>query len=77
MPLTRSHVVLIEIDCADPQGREAAADRVNGWLETFGHTACSHGFEFIAVASYARPSKYHKQRRRTPIMKGSPQCQKS
>jgi hypothetical protein len=46
---TRRHRVTVEILCDQPEGACQAANRVQEWLETFGHTDCSHGFEFLSV----------------------------
>lgn len=45
----RRHDLVIEIMCDDAQGQRQAQDRVHGWLETFGYTASSHGFQFVTV----------------------------
>lgn len=45
----KRHLLVVEIECLDAQGQRQAQDRLHGWLETFGFTACSHGFEFKTV----------------------------
>jgi len=40
---------MIEIECLDTQSTTQAKDRLIHWLETFGHTSVSHGFEFNRV----------------------------
>lgn len=46
----RFHDIVIKIECLDPQSEPQARARLERWLSTFGHTACSHGFEFIEVS---------------------------
>ena len=46
---TKHHTVAVTITCLDAQTEGDAADRVKRWLETFGHTAAGHGFEFKSV----------------------------
>jgi hypothetical protein len=41
--------VTVQIECLDAQTKSDAKKRVLSWLETFGHTASSHGFEFLKV----------------------------
>ena len=43
------HLLCVEVLCLDPQGQRQAQDRLHRWLETFGHTAASFGFEFRSV----------------------------
>lgn len=59
----RNHLLVIEIQCDDSEGQRQAQDRVHGWLETFGYTASSHGFEFVSigVATAKRLSKAPKR----------------
>lgn len=45
----KKHYFVIEIECYDPQARRAARDRLHRWIEAFGHTSPSYGFEFAAV----------------------------
>lgn len=42
-----THVVRVQIKVDDRQSAAQAAQRVHRWLETFGHTAPSFGFEFL------------------------------
>jgi hypothetical protein len=49
----RRHTLVVEIDCDDVQGPREAEDRLLRWLETFGHTAPGHGFEFFTVGRIA------------------------
>lgn len=48
MRARRNHLV-IEILSDDPEGQRQAQDRLHRWLETFGHTASSFGFQFVSV----------------------------
>lgn len=57
----RVHYVVVKIECLDPQGSRQAAARVKAWLETFGHTAPSHGFEFVEVSSNLREAMTEEQ----------------
>ena len=43
------HTLVVTIECDDAQGQRQAQERLHGWLETFGHTASSHGFSFTSV----------------------------
>ena len=63
---------MLEIDCLDAQGREPATDCVHRWIETFGYTSSSHGFEFISVMSAPSPSGLTKTRRRQTRVKEEP-----
>lgn len=47
------HILVVEIECLDRQGSHEAEDRLLRWLETYGHTAPSHGFEFFTVGRIA------------------------
>lgn len=49
VPPRKTHYITVKIECLDPQTNAEARDRLQGWLETFGHTACSHGFEFQEI----------------------------
>lgn len=42
-----THVVRVQIKVDGRQSAAQAAQRVHRWLETFGHTATSFGFEFL------------------------------
>ena len=46
---SKRHTLCVEILCLDAQGQRQAQDRLHRWLETYGHTAPSHGFEFKTV----------------------------
>lgn len=46
---SRKHTLVIDILCDLSEGQRQAQDRLHHWLETFGFTASSHGFEFISV----------------------------
>lgn len=43
------HTLAVEIFCDLRCGQRQAQDRLHRWLETFGHTAPSLGFEFRTV----------------------------
>lgn len=45
----KNHVVAVQIETDEGMSMTDANRKVQRWLETFGHTACSHGFEFIGV----------------------------
>lgn len=47
----RKHTLVVEIVCDRhiPLGQRQAQDRLHRWLETYGHTAPSFGFEFVSV----------------------------
>jgi len=49
----RRHILVVEIDCLDVQGSHAAEERLLRWVEHFGHTAPSFGFEFFSVGRIA------------------------
>jgi hypothetical protein len=74
MTRKRRHQLVIEVECLDPQGQRQAQDRVHNWFETFGHTACSHGFVFKTVgvmtgkqiASHIRVSRNHEEEDEAP-----------
>jgi hypothetical protein len=54
----RRHTLVVEIDCFDVQGSREAEDRLLSWLETFGHTAPGHGFNFFTIGRVAaKPMK--------------------
>lgn len=42
-----THIIRVQIKVDDRQSAAQAAQRVHRWLETFGHTAASFGFEFL------------------------------
>lgn len=63
----RRHKLVVEIECLDVQGSHAAEDRLLRWLETYGHTAPSHGFEFIDVGRIS--SRLVKTRPNLPLDK--------
>jgi hypothetical protein len=44
---SRHHEITVSIECDDPQGAQAAKDRLMRWIATFGHTAAGHGFAFM------------------------------
>ena len=46
----KRHFVVVEIECLDSQGMTEAVSRLHEWLEAFGHTACSHGFDFVSTS---------------------------
>ncbi len=46
---TRRHTLVVELLSDDAIGQRQAQDSLHGWLETFGHTASGHGFEFVSV----------------------------
>lgn len=43
----RRHAVRIVVNLDDAASEASARKRVHDWLETFGHTSVSHGFEFL------------------------------
>ncbi len=45
----RRQNLVVEILCDDALGQRQAQDKLHNWLETFGHTASSHGFQFVTV----------------------------
>lgn len=51
---SQHHTLIVEIKCDDMQGAHDAEDRLIRWLEAFGHTSVSHGFEFFMVGRVAR-----------------------
>jgi len=54
----RRHIFTVEIECVEVQGSHAAEDRLLRWIEHFGHTAQSFGFEFFSVGRIAsKPMK--------------------
>lgn len=60
MSRRKTHFLIVEIECLDAQGLKSAEDRLTAWLETFGHTACSHGFEFKSVSRKVAKGKVTK-----------------
>jgi hypothetical protein len=44
------HILVLEIKCFDLQEQKKAQDRLIRWLETYGHTAAGHGFEFLTMS---------------------------
>lgn len=44
--LHKRHILVVEIECDEREGQRHARDRLHRWLETYGHTAPAHGFEF-------------------------------
>lgn len=54
MGRSRRHLLAVEIECLDVQGSHDAEDRLIRWIETFGHTALGHGFEFFSVGRVAK-----------------------
>lgn len=49
----KRHKLIVEIECDDAQGSRQAQDRLIRWIETFGHTAPSFGFDFFNVGRIA------------------------
>lgn len=49
MTSKRRNTFFITIEADLPETPQQAVDRVHRWLETYGHTAPSHGFEFKSV----------------------------
>lgn len=47
LPGRRRHMVRIVVHLNDSASDASACQRVHNWLETFGHTSVSHGFEFL------------------------------
>jgi hypothetical protein len=45
------NTVFLTIESDLIESPQDAVDRIHGWLETYGHTAPSHGFEFKSVTS--------------------------
>lgn len=45
----KRHVVAVQIETDDNLSISEANKKVQRWLETFGHTAPSFGFEFTGV----------------------------
>lgn len=41
--------VFVEIETLDAQTQREAQNRVQRWIETYGHTASGHGFEFVQM----------------------------
>jgi len=60
MSKSTEHLVCVRISTLDPQSLPKARNRLLRWLETYGHTAPSHGFEFEYVigATSNRPVMY-------------------
>lgn len=50
MSKSTQHLVCVWIETLDPQSLSQARNRVLRWLETFGHTAVNHGFEFTQMS---------------------------
>jgi hypothetical protein len=48
--MKRKHSVVIEIECLDAQSGKQARERLVRWIEFYGHTTSSHGFDFTSVA---------------------------
>jgi hypothetical protein len=42
----RSHAIVVEVEIDQPESPEEARDRVHRWLEIYGYTSTSFGFEF-------------------------------
>lgn len=53
----KTHVIAVVIRCNDAQSEASARERLHGWLETFGHSASSHGFEFLETAPVKKERK--------------------
>lgn len=45
------NTVFVTIESDLIESAQDAVDRIHSWLETYGHTAPSHGFEFKSVTS--------------------------
>ncbi len=47
----RQHFLIVEVltDRNNTQGQRQMQDRLHRWLETYGHTASSFGFQFVSV----------------------------
>ncbi len=48
--MNRKHMLFVTIETDDPMTVASAAAKLRAWLETYGHTAPSFGFEFIDVS---------------------------
>jgi hypothetical protein len=55
--VTKTHSLLVVIKTDDVESMDKAAERLHGWLETFGHTSASHGFEFIETGVLTKTRK--------------------
>jgi hypothetical protein len=55
----KRHTLVVEIECHDAQGSHQAEDRLLDWLETYGHTSVSHGFDFLTVRRVAKKTNAH------------------
>jgi len=53
----RRQNVIVEILSDKAIGPTQAKDMVHNWLETFGHTACTFGFDFVSVISVPNKGK--------------------
>lgn len=49
MSRIKRHTLCVDILCYDSKGQRQAQDMLHGWLEHYGHTATSFGFEFKTV----------------------------
>jgi len=57
MAAGRDFMVLIRMRTDDRQDKDAARQRLHNWLETFGHTSVSHGFDFLETVSFTQRGK--------------------
>lgn len=49
MAATKRNTLVVDILSDDRLGQRQAQDKLHAWLETYGHTASSFGFQFISV----------------------------
>jgi hypothetical protein len=72
--VSKMHTILVTIETDDAEPIDKATERLHGWLETFGHTAVSHGFEFIetGVKATTRKQQFEMSRKGYRTRKAAP-----
>lgn len=62
----KTHSITVVIRTDDSQSESTARDRLHSWIETHGHSASSHGFEFIETRRAVYVSRSTRTRKKTP-----------
>lgn len=72
--MKKTHSVLVVIKTDDAESMDKAAERLHGWLETFGHTSTSHGFEFVetGVLTETRKQQFEMSRKGYKTRRAAP-----